>query len=56
MEQDLSDAIEIVLNAIAECQAHLNAGNLAKARVELSDPLFVKALEEVRFYKNELVD
>ena len=56
MEPDFADALEIVLNAITEWQNHLSAGDLAKARVELTDPLFVKALEEVRFYKNELVE
>ena len=56
MKQDLADAIEILLNAITECQAHLRAGDFAKARAELTDPLFLKALEEVRFHKNELVE
>ena len=56
MEPDFADAVEIVLNAITECQTHLSAGDLAKARVELTDPLFLKALEEVRFYKSELID
>ena len=56
MEPDFADALEIVLNAITECQSHLSAGDLVKARVELTDPLFLKALEEVRFYKTELVE
>ena len=56
MEPDFADALEIVLNAITECQNHLSAGDLAKARVELTDPLFVKAFEEVRFHKDELVN
>jgi hypothetical protein len=55
MDAELVEALKIVLNAIAETQAHLKAGYHGKAHAELTDPLLQKAIEEVQAHLDEAV-
>ena len=55
MDAELAEALKIVLNAIAESQAHLKAGYHSKALAELTDPLLQKAIEEVQAHLDEAV-
>lgn len=50
-ESEFVDALQIVLNAIVECQAHLASGDLSKARAELEDPLLKEAIDEIEIFK-----
>ena len=51
MEPDFADALEVVFNAIAKCQGHLKAGDLAKARVERPTRCSEKPLKKCGYTK-----
>ena len=51
MDPELVEALKIVLDAVAECRAHLERGDLDKARAEMTDPLLYEAIKEFEIFK-----